>query len=674
MRHRYIKQEGIKDCGVCTLYNIIKYHGGSINIEKLRRLTKTDENGTNVYNMVLASSKLGLKAKSYKCGLNDLWSLNFPSIAHLKFENNCYHFVIIDKIVDDEIIIFDPIRGILKYSMDDFSKEWTGIVITFKKTDYIVKEKELGYFKKILIYLSKYKKIIIYIFLISIICSLLSSINSFYFSNLYNYKNKSVLILIIFIIFLFLKISLDKHKSTILLNFSKTIDKKITNKVYGKIISLPIIFHHSRPVGDIVSRLNDLSYIKNFINEFSFSFLVDLIFTIVISIFLLILSKELFIILLFILIIYILSYLIIRSNIKYLSIINKENASLVNTFIMESILGIDTINNLNIRQDIYNKYNNIYGLALDNNIKFNRKIVNVNIFEDFITSFGTIIILFFGINFVKNGLITFSSLIAFNSLLIYQLSSIKNLIRFDNSIIEAKNSYKRINSILTNSEDEPTCYGLIFNKEICFKNVSYSYNQNYNVLNNISFKIEKGKYIFVRGESGIGKSTIFKLLTKQLKCEDNTIFIDNIDINKLSSKDITDNICYVSQNEYIFTDTIINNIKMYKEIDSELLRSVLSITMIDKILNDRNINLDFVLEENGHNLSGGERQKILLARTLLRGSNLLILDETMNEIDAVSERKIIEDIKKNFNFTLVLISHRNDNSDLFDEILTVKGE
>ena len=149
------------------------------------------------------------------------------------------------------------------------------------------------------------------------------------------------------------------------------------------------------------------------------------------------------------------------------------------------------------------------------------------------------------------------------------------------------------------------------------------------------------------------------------------IKINNFDINDISNKDIINNICYVSQNEYIFTDTILNNIKMYKNINEDDINKAIKITKLDKVLKKRNINLNFTLQENAHNLSGGERQRIILTRSLLQNKKVLILDETMNELDLKSERDIIKGIQKEYDITLILISHRDKNSDLFNKIINV---
>ena len=151
------------------------------------------------------------------------------------------------------------------------------------------------------------------------------------------------------------------------------------------------------------------------------------------------------------------------------------------------------------------------------------------------------------------------------------------------------------------------------------------------------------------------------------------MIIDNTNIKNLSLNDIRNNICFVSQNEIIFTDTILNNITLFKEVAKKELEKVIRITGIDKFLKEKNISLNFLLEENGHNISGGERQRILLARALLQNKKILILDETTNGIDTLSEENIVRKVKEKYDVTLILISHRYDNLKLFNKVFEIKG-
>ena len=672
MSYKYERQHGIKDCGVTCLYNIIKYYNGNISMSKLRRLTKTNENGTNVYNIVNASNSLGLKAEAYKCEFNDLSNVKLPIIAHIKLDNKFDHFVILEKINNEKIIVQDPIRGKVVYDDISFKKEWTGSIITFYKMNNLVKEKQNGAFINLKSYIFLYKKILLFFLVLTILASLFSLLNSFYLSSLYNQKNNYHIVLFLFLLFSVFKIIIDYIKNSIVFDFDNNFDSKLTNNIYKKILSLPLKYHHSRPVGDIMSRVNDLSSIKEFINFVSFSLITDFLFVIIIFIIIFFINKLLFLLLIIFALTYMFVYLLFRDKIYSMSLILKEKNSEVNSYLIESILGIDTIKNFNIEKERKLRFKSKYNNLLKLNVKYNKFILSIELFQNFIMTISNVFILFVGIKLVNKGLLLFSNLIIINSLLIYFFISLKNIIYFDRILIDSKNSYNRLEDLLDEEEDNNNKSNFNFNNNIEFKNVAYS-NDSYNIFENLSFNIDKGDFVFVKGDSGVGKSTLFKILTKQINDYKGKVIIDNTNIKNLSLNDIRNNICFVSQNEIIFTDTILNNITLFKEVAKKELEKVIRITGIDKFLKEKNISLNFLLEENGHNISGGERQRILLARALLQNKKILILDETTNGIDTLSEENIVRKVKEEYDVTLILISHRYDNLKLFNRVFEIKG-
>ena len=672
MSYKYERQHGIKDCGVTCLYNIIKYYNGNISMSKLRRLTKTNENGTNVYNIVNASNSLGLKAEAYKCEFNDLSNIKLPIIAHIKLDNKFDHFVILEKINNEKIIVQDPIRGKVVYDDISFKKEWTGSIITFDKMNNLVKEKQNGAFINLKSYIFLYKKILLFFLVLTILASLFSLLNSFYLSSLYNQKNNYHIVLFLFLLFSVFKIITDYIRNSIVFDFDNNFDSKLTNNIYKKILSLPLKYHHSRPVGDIMSRVNDLSSIKEFINFVSFSLITDFLFVIIIFIIIFFINKLLFLLLIIFALTYMFVYLLFRDRIYSMSLILKEKNSEVNSYLIESILGIDTIKNFNIEKERKLRFKSKYNNLLKLNVKYNKFILSIELFQTFIMTISNVFILFVGIKLVNKGLLLFSNLIIINSLLIYFFISLKNIIYFDRILIDSKNSYNRLEDLLDEEEDNNNKSNFNFNNNIEFKNVAYSYDS-YNIFENFSFNINKGDFVFVKGDSGVGKSTLFKILTKQINDYKGKVIIDNTNIKNLSLNDIRNNICFVSQNEIIFTDTILNNITLFKEVTKKELEKVIRITGIDKFLKEKNISLNFLLEENGHNISGGERQRILLARALLQNKKILILDETTNGIDTLSEENIVRKVKEEYDVTLILISHRYDNLKLFNKVFEIKG-
>ena len=672
MSYKYERQHGIKDCGVTCLYNIIKYYNGNISMSKLRRLTKTNENGTNVYNIVNASNSLGLKAEAYKCEFNDLSNVKLPIIAHIKLDNKFDHFVILEKINNEKIIVQDPIRGKVVYDDISFKKEWTGSIITFDKMNNLVKEKQNGAFINLKSYIFLYKKNLLFFLVLTILASLFSLLNSFYLSSLYNQKNNYHIVLFLFLLFSVFKIITDYIRNSIVFDFDNNFDSKLTNNIYKKILSLPLKYHHSRPVGDIMSRVNDLSSIKEFINFVSFSLITDFLFVIIIFIIIFFINKLLFLLLIIFALTYMFVYLLFRDKIYSMSLILKEKNSEVNSYLIESILGIDTIKNFNIEKERKLRFKSKYNNLLKLNVKYNKFILSIELFQTFIMTISNVFILFVGIKLVNKGLLLFSNLIIINSLLIYFFISLKNIIYFDRILIDSKNSYNRLEDLLDEEEDNNNKSNFNFNNNIEFKNVAYSYDS-YNIFENLSFNIDKGDFVFVKGDSGVGKSTLFKILTKQINDYKGKVIIDNTNIKNLSLDDIRNNICFVSQNEIIFTDTVLNNITLFKEVTKKELEKVIRITGIDKFLKEKNISLNFLLEENGHNISGGERQRILLARALLQNKKILILDETTNGIDTLSEENIVRKVKEEYDVTLILISHRYDNLKLFNRVFEIKG-
>ena len=672
MSYKYERQHGIKDCGVTCLYNIIKYYNGNISMSKLRKLTKTNENGTNVYNIVNASNSLGLKAEAYRCEFNDLSNVKLPIIAHIKLDNKYDHFVILEKINNKKIIVQDPIRGKVVYDEISFKKEWTGSIITFDKMNNLVKEKQNDAFINLKSYIFLYKKILLFFLILTILTSLFSLLNSFYLSSLYNQKNNYHIVLFLFLLFSIFKIITDYIRNSIVFDFDNNFDSKLTNNIYKKILSLPLKYHHSRPVGDIMSRINDLSSIKEFINFVSFSLITDFFFVIGIFIIIFFINKLLFLLLIIFALTYMFVYLLFQDKIYSMSLMLKEINSEVNSYLIESILGIDTIKNFNIEKERKLRFKSKYNNLLKLNVKYNKFILSIELFQNFIMTISNVFILFVGIKLVNKGLLLFSNLIIINSLLIYFFISLKNIIYFDRILIDSKNSYNRLEDLLDEEEDNNNKSNFNFNNNIEFKNVAYSYDS-YNIFENLSFNIDKGDFVFVKGDSGVGKSTLFKILTKQINDYKGKVIVDNTNIKNLSVNDIRNNICFVSQNEIIFTDTILNNITLFKEATKKELEKVIRITGIDKFLKEKNISLNFLLEENGHNISGGERQRILLARALLQNKKILILDETTNGIDTLSEENIVRKVKEEYDVTLILISHRYDNLKLFNRVFEIKG-
>ena len=357
---------------------------------------------------------------------------------------------------------------------------------------------------------------------------------------------------------------------------------------------------------------------------------------------------------------------------------NQQQVSNVNLSLIESLESVETIKGLALESTFYNKVSDIYSKYINVSYKFSKLFNLEGLFKDLVNDIGLNVIIFCGALLVFEDKMTVGELITYNTLVIYFIEPLKSIIDSDIYLKRAKVAVERIVELYNIKEEQIKLDNkYTSNKidgDITFNKLSYSYNGRDKMLKNIDFKIKKGQKILLCGDSGSGKSTLVKLVMKYFDIENNKILINDKDINDYSLLEIRRDICYVSQNEKLFTDSIYNNITLNRDIPYDHFLDICNILEVDKIVKDNINKYDMLLEENGFNISGGERQKIIMARALISNKNIYIFDESLSQIDIKSERKILQSIfKKLKNNTVIVISHRFDNSDIFDDCFSLEN-
>ena len=259
---------------------------------------------------------------------------------------------------------------------------------------------------------------------------------------------------------------------------------------------------------------------------------------------------------------------------------------------------------------------------------------------------------------VKNNTMPLSTLITYNILVSFFLEPIKNIINLD---FEIKEAIVSINKILEfTEENKKHTKNLIGDIEI--KNLTFVINYNKYILTNINLFINEKEKVIITGESGSGKSTFLKILKGFYQDYEGIIKIGNTKIQN------NDNIIYISEKGTIFTGTIKYNLKLKKD----NIKRTIKTCYIDKILEENPLRENTLLEENGFNISSGQKQRICLARSL-HEFDILLIDEALNGLDVNLERKIIKNLFKEYKEKTILIaSHRLDNLDLFDHYIKLE--
>lgn len=676
-----VLQDGAKDCGAACLRSIIQYYGGNVTLERLIELTKTTKEGTTFYNLKEASEEIGLATRSYRVNdIEKIKEINIPFICQIT-KNNYTHFIVVYKIKDNKLLIMDPSIGKQSIDIFDFNNIWTGNIMLFEKVSTLPLEEDPNITNRLIKEVLKNNKgNIIFVMILSLISTILSCLVSLYSQIIFDKiidteLNNLIIVTLTFSILYIIKNITNYIRNHILIYISQKLDINILLNTFTKVVLLPYNYYKNRRTSEVLSKINDLSYIKNFISKIIVTIFLDFLLLIVAIITIYYKIKEVLIIFIITQILYILIVLIFNNYIKNITIKRQEATATLNNTIIESVSTFETIKGLNIEDNIIYKFSKDYSSLL--NITFDIDKLNnlLTFLKEMIINICLITVDYYIFKNIMNGISTTGDYLTITILSSYLIYPISNIMDLSYEYHYIKNSIKRADTFFEVEEEKiHDKRKLTVNGNIKIMNLKYTFNNKCYVLNDINLFIKNNDRVLILGSSGSGKSTILKLLYKYLEADRKTIYINGYDINDYSLSDIRENITYVSQNELLFNDTIRNNIILGREVSEIDYLNICKILHIDDIVKDSIQGYDYVLEENGINLSGGQRQRIILARSLLKNSNIIMIDEGFNQIDITLEREILQDIFTYYhNKTFIIVSHRKENSDLYNRIIKIKN-
>lgn len=674
-------QDGAKDCGASCLLSIIRYYGGNISKEKLIDMTKTTKDGTTFFGISSAAESLGLTTKSYKVDDIDKIKKIIPPIL-CQINNNGYnHFIIIYKIYNNHLLIMDPSKGKEVIDLFDFNNIWTGYIMLFEKNLPLINNKENKIFGKIIKeVIIKNKGNILFITILSLIITTSTCLASFYSEVVFDKVidteiNNLIFITLIFFILFIIKNITNFIRNHLLIYLNQKLDISIILNAFSKIILLPYRYYKNKTTAEVLSRINDLSYVKKFISKIIITIFLDPLVFIIAFIIIYTINRKILNIFILTEILYLIIILIFNKTIKKYTIQSQKNIALINSAIVESVSSFETIKGLNIEDNMIYKFSQNYSKALNTNYNLEKLNNTISLLKEFITDISLLLINFCSFKLIMTNHLTIGNYMTITMLSNYLIYPIRNIINLTEEYHYVKNSITRANNLFE-VEDE-NIYDdkkLEINGNIKITNLKYTFNNKNYILKNINLFIKDKDRVILLGPSGSGKSTILKILYKYLEVDRKTVYINGYDINDYSLIDIRKNITYISQNEIIYNDTIRNNIILDREVSEIDYLNICHLLHIDDIVKDNILGYDYILEENAINLSGGQRQKIILARSLLKRSNIIMIDEGFSQIDIETEREILQNIFRYFyNKTFIVISHRTENLDLYNRIIKIKG-
>lgn len=675
-----VLQEGNKDCGVCCLLSIIRYYNGNISLNKLMEMTKTTKNGTTFYNLSEAASKIGMASKAYYVDdFNNISVYSCPFISQV-IRNGYTHFVVVYKISKDKLLIMDPALGSLYMSREKFLNIWTGYIMMFEKVKILPNYKDEKYINKLLYGLIlNNKKIIVNCLLLTLMFCFLTIGYSVYLKVMIDKvlnQDKYLLIvisLIFFIVILFRSLT-NLFRNQMLSYFNMKVDISLFLNSFKRILLLPYNYYKNKTTGEIISRVNDLSYIKQIISQLLTTVFLDIVLLLFSLVCLYFINSKMFVISFFIAILYVIIIFIYPRFIKTKIYESQAEVAKVNSYLVESISGLETIKGLRCEKMVNDRLESFYTKAQATIFDYNIISNGVLFLKDLIFYVGVLLINYVGCVDIMNGNFTVGSLLTFNTILGYFLNPLQNFIDLADDYVYVKGVFKRANGLYeVKLDDLESKNGLRVEGDISFNNLDFSFNGKDQILKSIKIEFKAKEKILLLGNSGSGKSTLLKILYKYYDVSRGMVLVNGIDINDFSISDIRDDIIYVSQNETLYTGSIKDNILLNRDIDYKDFLDMCCYLEVDNIIKDNLLGYDFLLEENGANISGGERQRIILARALFKKGNIILIDEGLSQMDIDLERRVLKRIFSIFKDKMIIVvSHRFNNMDLYDKVFKLK--
>lgn len=687
MKYYCIKQHDITDCGAACLATVSKQYGLSTSITKIREIAGTDKQGTNVYGVCKAAEQLGFTAKGVKGNKEAFFSdFPLPAIAHVVVDGTLLHYVVIHKITEKQVIIADPAKGIVKKTPEEFFKEWTGVLILLVPSTEFKKGKETkNIFERFWGLLLPQKKLVFDIFLSSLVITVLGILGAFYFQLIIDdilpagiMKTLHVISVGVILLRLF-SLGLSFIRSQLSLYLSQKLDIALLLGYYDHVLKLPMNFFGTRKVGEIISRFQDASCIRETISSATLTVMIDSIMAVAGGIMLFFKNHVLFFIALVMVVLYAVLVLAFKRPLKKANEKQMEDNSQMTSYLVESLNGIQTIKAFNGEDSVETEtefkfiktLKSIFSLSCITNV--------MSSLTSFVEVIGGVVIIWVGAASVINGDMTVGSLISFNALLAYFVDPVKNLINLLPSVQTAVVASDRLGEILdleiekdekeNNKVSPQTLQG-----DIKIKDISFRYGTRQTVLEHFSMDIKKGERIAIVGESGAGKTTIAKLLLKLYDYEAGNITIADYALPDIKLDTLRDKIAYIPQETFLFSGTIMENLTFGMDgISPEEVMKCAQLAQVHEFVNSLPLRYETHLDENGSNLSGGQRQRIAIARAMLKRPDILILDEATSNLDAVTEKAIQETIEAySEGMTTIIIAHRLSTIRMCDRIYVME--
>ncbi len=704
MKVTHYKQLDSMDCGPTCLRMVAKYYGKSYSTQYLRNNSFITREGVSMLGISEAAEQIGFRTRGYRLTWEQLRDeVPLPCIAHW----NQRHFVVVydikkngkHKTCEALVHVADPASGLLEYSKDEFLKCWyshkenganEGAALLLEPTpDFYTHEDEKGpktRFLYLLGYLRPYIRFILQLGLGMLAGSVLSLIFPFLTQSIVDYGiGNGDLAFIILILVAQMVLTLGQTangfiRNWIMLHVTTRISISLISDFLIKLMRLPIAFFDTKMIGDIMQRIQDHHRIQSFLTQslvdIIFASLTLIIYTVIMAVYhvgilgVFMLGSVLYIS-------WVMIFLKRRREIDYKRF---QQASANTSNIVQLVTGMQEIKLNACEKQKRWEWESIQARLFKVSIKGLALNQNQQLGATFINQAKDLFISFLSARAVITGDMTLGMMMAVQYIIGQLNAPIQQFIGFTQAAQDAKISLERLGEIHNREDEEKPEDKRIQeipgsgNIEVSAVTFQYEGPHSEKVLDDISLVIPSNRITAIVGTSGSGKTTLLKLLLGFYEPVIGKIHLNGIELKQYSQSQWRKRCGVVMQEGFVFSDTIANNIGIMDEMpDRKKLEQAVKTANVNDYIESLPLRYNTRIGNDGHGLSTGQKQRILIARAVYKNPDYIFFDEATNSLDAKNERVIMENLKQFFyGRTVVIVAHRLSTVKNADQIVVME--
>lgn len=670
------------ECGAASLAMVCAYYNKWIPLEQIRVDCGVSRDGANAKNLLVAARSYGFVAKGYRYEPDDLKKNGkFPCIIHWNFN----HFVVLDGFKGKKAVINDPAKGTYTVSMETFDKSFTGICLMFEPNENFVPS---GKRKSVLSFavkrLSGAKVAVAFVVFTTLISALIGVItpafSRIFMDRLLTHENPDWFYP--FLVSLSAMSALQLVISALEIYYSNRINGKLatvgSSTFMWKVLHLPMEFFSQRLAGDIQGRQGSNAGIANsVVNTFA-----PLALNAIMMVFYLVVMIRYS----WILTLVGLSSLVINAWMSRIISQKRINITRVSMRDAGKLAGatvagvemIETIKASGAENGFFERWAGYQASVNAQKVKYAKINQYLGIIPSAVSTITGIVVLVLGVYFAMEGTFTVGMIMAFQGVLSSFSAPAATFISAGQTIQEMRTQMERVEDVMEYREDD--CYKTEVKEEsfaklsgnIELKNITFGYSRlSEPVIKNFSLNIKPGQRVALVGTSGCGKSTISKLVSGLYQPWSGEILYDGKHLSEIDRDVFTGSLAVVDQEITLFEGTIAENIKMWDNSieDFEMILAARDAQLHEEIMR-RDGGFNYRIAEGGKDFSGGQRQRLEIARVLAQDPSIIILDEATSALDAKTEYDLVKAVKDR-GITCIVVAHRLSTIRDCDEIIVL---